>query len=169
MQQPIVRVKTLRVGDVASVWQAAQDGDVTALQAYASAGSDLFLLHPVHRLTPLCLAVDNSQLDAVTFLLRAGANPFEINDRHKSGTNSSLFILSCMHGHVSIATALHTAIAAKGQAGRDHALHLNNDGLDALGVSMARVFSSLFRFHINHNSLHQAPLLSTAGPSSSKR
>jgi hypothetical protein len=65
--------------------QAAQTGDVTALQAYAAAGSDLFALHPVHRITPLCLAVDNLQFNAVQFLIRAGANVLEINNRVKGG------------------------------------------------------------------------------------
>jgi hypothetical protein len=63
--------------------QAAQTGDVDALQEYAAAGSDLFKMHPVHRVTPLLLAVDNSKLDAVRFLIRFGANPMEINNRLK--------------------------------------------------------------------------------------
>ena len=146
MQQPMVRVKCHRVGDSTSVWQAAQIGDVAGLQMCIAAGSDPLSLHPVHRITPLCLAVDNSQHKAVEFLLQAGANPFEINDRHKGGTNSSLFILSCMRGDVNIATALYTAISLKGQAGKEHALHLNNEGLDALGASMAHaLFKSLLK------------------------
>jgi ankyrin repeat protein len=69
--------------------QAAQAGDVAALQAYAAAGSNLFSMHPVHRITPLSLAVDNSQLASVRFLIQAGANVLEVN------TQKGLATLRC--------------------------------------------------------------------------
>lgn len=119
----------------------------------------------MHRVTPLLLAVDNSKPGAVRFLIRAGANPLEINNRQKGAafpniypphfpndsagcTNSSLFILACMHGNLDIAMTLHAAILAKGQVGREHMLHINNDSLDALGTAVfygkVEVFKALF-------------------------
>ena len=56
--------------------------------------------------------------------------------------------LACMHGDVGIAMALHAAIGAKGQAGREHMLHLSNETLDALGTAVfygkIDVFKALF-------------------------
>jgi hypothetical protein len=40
-----------------------------------------------------------------------------------------------MRGDVAIVMALHTAIAAKGQIGREHMMHINFNALDALGTS----------------------------------
>jgi hypothetical protein len=54
-----------------------------------------------------------------------------------------------MYGNLDIVMTLHAAIVAKGQVGREHMLHINNDSLDALGTAVLHgkieVFKALFQ------------------------
>jgi hypothetical protein len=53
-----------------------------------------------------------------------------------------------MYGNLDIVMTLHAAILAKGQVGREHMLHINNDSLDAVGTAVfygrIEVFKALF-------------------------
>ena len=64
-----------------------------------------------------------------------------------------------MHGDVGIAMALHAAIAAKGQTGREHMLHLSNETLDALGTAVFYGKTDVFKalFHAKCPSIYADP------------
>jgi ankyrin repeat protein len=89
------------VAPTISLHQAAENGDVPAIEQHIKASTPLETTNE-HQLTPLHLAAVGGHLEAVQALLRGGAS---VEARNK--LNKTAEVLAGDYGHSDVATAIH--------------------------------------------------------------
>ena len=92
-----------------SIWRAAKDGDVGALEFHVRAGADVNSVSEQDGSHPLALAALAGRVEAVRYLLQQGAR---VNDTDREG-NSALH-QAAFFGHLEVVDALLQAGAERG-------------------------------------------------------
>lgn len=104
-----------------SIWRAAKDGDVDALQFHVRAGADVNSVSDQDGSHPLALAALAGRPDAVRYLLQQGARVNDTNQDGDSALHQAAFL-----GHLEVVEVLLQAGAKRGAKNQKGATPLQN-------------------------------------------
>ena len=104
-----------------SIWRAAKDGDVDALEFHVRAGADVNSVSDQDGSHPLALAALAGRPDAVRYLLQQGARVNDTNQDGDSALHQAAFL-----GHLEVVEVLLQAGAKRGAKNQKGATPLQN-------------------------------------------